>query len=68
MKLTRRNAACCNNRDDLANLRFIVRVSVFSEVYLELSRTPVITKHSCSVIVEKMLYFKNLLRKIDQKW
>ena len=36
-KITR-NAARCNNRDDLANLGFILKVSVFSEAYLEPSR------------------------------
>ena len=35
--LSTRNAARCNNRDDLANLSFILKV--FSEAYLESSRT-----------------------------
>ena len=30
-----RNAARCNNRDNFANLTFILKVSVFSEAYLE---------------------------------
>ena len=34
-----RNATRCNNRDDLANFSFILKVSMFSEVYLEPSRT-----------------------------
>ena len=29
------NAVRCNNCDDLANLSFILKVSVFSEAYLE---------------------------------
>ena len=38
-KMQTRNAARCNNRDDVANHRFIPQVSVFSEAYLEPSRT-----------------------------
>ena len=34
-----RNAARCNNRDDFANLSFILIVSVFSEAYLEPNQT-----------------------------
>ena len=37
-KMQTRNAARCNNRDDVANHRFILEVSVFSEAYLEHSR------------------------------
>ena len=35
----RRSATCCNNRDDLLNLNFILKISIFSEAYLEPSRT-----------------------------
>ena len=34
-----RNAACCNNCDDFAGHSFILKVSVFSGVYLEPSWT-----------------------------
>ena len=33
-----RSAACCNNRDDLLNLNLILKIAIFSEVYLEPSR------------------------------
>ena len=37
--MKKRNAGCCNNRDDLANFSVIVKISVFSVAYLEPSRT-----------------------------
>ena len=37
-----RNAARCNNGDDLANLGFFLKVSILSEAYLEPSRTSMI--------------------------
>ena len=43
---TTRNAARCNNRDDSANLSFTLKVSVFSEAYLEPSRTSIMKRFS----------------------
>ena len=37
-----RNATRCNSHDDLANHSFILKVSVFSDVYVEPSRTSLI--------------------------
>ena len=34
-----RNATRCKNRDDLLKFSFILKISIFSEVYLEPSRT-----------------------------
>ena len=33
-----RNATCCNNGDDLSNLCFILKISIFPEGYVEPSR------------------------------
>ena len=35
------NATCCNSRDDFLHLSFILKISIFSETYLEPSRTSV---------------------------
>ena len=53
-----RNAAHFNNRDDLVNLSFILKVLVFSEVYLEPSRTSMMKlfaniAESCSLFLQK---------------
>ena len=36
-----RNATRCNNRDDLLHLSFSLKISVFSEAYVQPSRTSV---------------------------
>ena len=34
-----KNAMLCNNRDDLLHLSFTLKISIFSEVYIQFSRT-----------------------------
>ena len=35
------NAMCCNNRDNLLQLSFTLKISIFSEAYIQPSRTSV---------------------------
>ena len=41
-----RNATHCNNHDDLLNLRFILKIPIFSEVYLT-SRIYMVQRYFC---------------------
>ena len=46
-----RNAKCCNNRDDLLYLCFILKISIFPEVYLP-SRTYMVQRFLAKIVSE----------------
>ena len=60
MVIVARNAVRCNDREDLASLSFILKLLVFSEAYLEPSRTSMV-KPFAKIVESRGLFLQKKL-------
>ena len=60
-----RNATLCNNHDDFLHLRFILKISLLSEAYLEPSQTSLITSQFHSDTLYPVFYLPRANEKLE---